>query len=73
MSLERRTRTVSADTADELAECVGQWKAQGWREVGPARQSANMRRYVWEQDIQRISSRNPLVSGETGARVSWFR
>jgi len=72
MSVERRTRTVSAETADELAECVAQWKAQGWREVSRPRQAKNLRREVWEQDIQRISSRNPL-GGETGARVNWFR
>lgn len=72
MSLEKRTRTVSAETPEELAECVAQWKAQGWREASPPRRALTLRREVWEQDIQRISSRNPLA-GQTGARVAWFR
>lgn len=68
-----RRQTVSGRTAEELADCVAQWRELGWRESGSPRVAQTMRGEVFEQDLERIASRNPLAGGEAGISISWFQ
>lgn len=67
-----RRQTISGRTKEELANCLEDWKQLGWRETGGPRRARTLRGEVFEQDLERIASRNPLAGGEAGIRVNWF-
>lgn len=72
MNFGTRRQTISGRTEEELASCLEDWKQLGWREVGRPRRARTLRGDVFEQDLERIASRNPLAGGEAGISVAWF-